>query len=123
MRKSLLAAVLFVLAAFCNPALAQPFCPGVSPWVFDDVAASDPFCSNITWMAQKNITLGCSLIDVDHRLYCPDTFVNRKAMAGVHESPGRCPLPQHLRGGAGDEVGRGDLGLLPTTIPAPPPAP
>ena len=99
MRKSLLAAVLFVLAAFCNPALAQPFCPGVSPWVFDDVAASDPFCSNITWMAQKNITLGCSLIDVDHRLYCPDTFVNRKAMAAFMNRLGEALFPSTCAAG------------------------
>ena len=99
MRKSLLAAVLFVLAAFCNPALAQPFCPGVSPWVFDDVAASDPFCSNITWMAQNNITLGCSLIDVDHRLYCPDTFVNRKAMAAFMNRLGDALFPSTCAAG------------------------
>ena len=27
------------------------FCPGVSPWVFDDVAASDPFCGFVTQIA------------------------------------------------------------------------
>ncbi len=68
------------MLALSSPARAQ-FCPGVSPWVFDDVAASDPFCGYITWMAQNGITLGCQVIDANHRLYCPDANVSRAAMA------------------------------------------
>jgi hypothetical protein len=57
------------------------FCPGVTPWVFDDVPIGDPFCGSITWMAQKGVTLGCGVIDGTHRLYCPDDFVRRDQMA------------------------------------------
>ncbi|MFO1310823.1 MAG: tail fiber domain-containing protein [Burkholderiales bacterium] len=80
MRKFLLLLSVAAAATFCNPARAQ-FCPGVSPWVFDDVAASDPFCGFITWMADNGITLGCQTIDANHRLYCPSDNVTRKQMA------------------------------------------
>ena len=63
-----------------SPARAQ-FCPGVTPWVFDDVQASDPFCGFITWMANEQITGGCSVIDANHRLYCPNAGVTRTQMA------------------------------------------
>jgi hypothetical protein len=69
MRKVLLA-VLLMSAAFTGTARAQ-FCPGVSPWVFDDVLASDPFCPFVTWMAQNGITEGCQVIDANHRLSAP----------------------------------------------------
>jgi hypothetical protein len=49
---------LLALAFFAGEAAAQ-FCPGQSPWVFDDVASTHPFCTDITWMAQRGITLGC----------------------------------------------------------------
>ncbi|MFO1313635.1 MAG: tail fiber domain-containing protein [Burkholderiales bacterium] len=80
MRKTLLLAVLVVLGATTQPARAQ-FCPGVSPWVFDDVQASDPFCGYITWMAQNGISLGCQVIDANHRLYCPSANVSRSQMS------------------------------------------
>ena len=57
------------------------FCPGVSPWVFDDVLASDPFCGFITKIASQGVTLGCQVIDANHRLYCPDSAVTRNQMA------------------------------------------
>ena len=80
MHKSLLLAAIACVLAFASPARAQ-FCPGVAPWVFDDVAASDPFCSYITWMAQNGVSLGCQIIDVNHRLYCPTANVPRSQMA------------------------------------------
>ena len=83
MRKLLLFTVLAVLTTMTQPARAQ-FCPGASgppAWVFDDVLASDPFCGYITWMAESGITLGCQIIDANHRLYCPDANVSRGAMA------------------------------------------
>jgi hypothetical protein len=79
MRKLALLA-LFVLSTSIQSARAQ-FCPGVSPWVFDDVPASDPFCGYITWMAENGITLGCQVIDANHRLYCPGGSVSRSQMA------------------------------------------
>jgi hypothetical protein len=80
MRKLLLFVSVAAIAAFANPARAQ-FCPGVSPWVFDDVPASDPFCGFITQIANQGVTLGCAVIDANHRLYCPDDNVKRSQMA------------------------------------------
>lgn len=84
MRKSLLLPVFAVFFSLISPAHAQ-FCPGVSPWVFDDVLASDPFCGFVTWMAQNNITVGCQTIDANHRLYCPGANVSRELGVGVCE--------------------------------------
>src|SRR4030095_6512882 len=80
MRRVLMFAVLAVFTTLTQPARAQ-FCPGVSPWVFDDVLASDPYCGFITWMADNGITTGCQIIDANHRLYCPGANVSRAAMA------------------------------------------
>ncbi|MFO1311188.1 MAG: tail fiber domain-containing protein [Burkholderiales bacterium] len=80
MCKAILSGVVAIFLGMTQPARAQ-FCPGVSPWVFDDVAASDPFCGYITWMAENGITLGCQTIDANHRLYCPNANVSRAAMA------------------------------------------
>ena len=79
MRKVLLLAV-FSLVSVALPARAQ-FCPGAAPWVFDDVPVADPFCGYITWAAQHGITLGCAVIDANHRLYCPSDSVRRDQMA------------------------------------------
>ncbi|MFO1310591.1 MAG: hypothetical protein U1F41_00855 [Burkholderiales bacterium] len=56
-------------------------CPGASPWVFDDVPASDPFCSVITEMAVRGVALGCAIIDANHRLFCPNSPTTRNQMA------------------------------------------
>ncbi|MFO1313637.1 MAG: tail fiber domain-containing protein [Burkholderiales bacterium] len=80
MRRTLLLVVVSVAVTFSAPSRAQ-FCPGVSPWVFDDVQASDQFCGYITWMAQNGISLGCQVIDANHRLYCPSANVSRSQMA------------------------------------------
>jgi hypothetical protein len=93
MRKSLLSFVAaFVLG---GPAYAQ-FCPGGPGWVFDDVAASDPFCGQITWLALNNITLGCQIINGGHRLYCPIDGVQRSQMAAFLYRLGNQPNSQSL---------------------------
>lgn len=51
MRQWLLALVLVMGLVGGAPEVRAQFCPGVSPWVFDDVLASDPFCGFITKMA------------------------------------------------------------------------
>ncbi len=81
MRKVALVTLFLLLAAGTASDARAQFCPGVSPWVFDDVLASDPFCGFITKMAQQNVTLGCIVIDVNHRLYCPNDNVTRTQMA------------------------------------------
>ncbi len=81
MRKLLVVLVLaFGVGIAADDANAQ-FCPGVVPWVFDDILASDPSCPNITELAQRGVTLGCVIIDANHRLYCPSDYVTRVSMA------------------------------------------
>ena len=80
MRKSLLVVSFAILGCVALPAHAG-FCPGLSPWVFDDVLDTDPFCGYITEMAVRGVTLGCSVIDANNRLYCPAASVRRDQMA------------------------------------------
>ena len=93
MRKLLMVAVLLLGSLGMTPESRAQFCPGVSPWVFDDVLASDPFCGFITRMAQQNVTLGCIVIDANHRLYCPDDSVTRKQMAAFMARLGDALFP------------------------------
>ena len=87
MRKLLV--MLFVATtAFAGAARGQ-FCPGVAPWVFADVQASDSFCTYITWMAVTGVTTGCQVIDANNRLYCPDDLVTRKQMSAFMSRLGR----------------------------------
>ncbi|MFO1313636.1 MAG: tail fiber domain-containing protein [Burkholderiales bacterium] len=122
MRKVLLLTVVAIFASVTQPARAQ-FCPGVSPWVFDDVLASDPFCGYITWMAQNGISLGCQVIDANHRLYCPSGTVTRAAMAAFMNRLGNVRVEvvgtgPGLTGGPITGIGTINLAttqLLPTT--------
>ena len=65
--RKLMSIALFLLLGCVGAAKAQS-CPGAAGWVFDDVPASDPFCPQITWLAQRGISLGCGVIDGAHRL-------------------------------------------------------
>src|SRR5688572_8924262 len=71
---------LLVLAFVSFEAAAQ-FCPGLSPWVFTDVPSNHPFCTVITWMAERGVTVGCASLNATQRLYCPDQSVRRDQMA------------------------------------------
>ncbi len=83
---------MLALMLMASEAAAQ-FCPGLPPWVFDDVPITHPFCTDITWMAQRGVTLGCALIDPNHRLYCPDANVDRGQMAAFMHRLGDALLP------------------------------
>ena len=112
----------FTLLSIATPARAQ-FCPGASPWVFDDVPATDQFCSYITWAAQNGITLGCAIIDANHRLYCPGDPVRRDQMAAFVNRLGNVRVEAvgtgpGLTGGPITSIGTINLAttqLLPTT--------
>ena len=43
---------------------------------FADIAASNPFCSNVAWLRNRSITLGCTTTT-----YCPSDAVQRLTMA------------------------------------------
>ena len=95
------------------------FCPGVSPWVFDDVLASDPFCGFITKIANQGVTLGCLVIDGNHRLFCPGDAVRRDQMAAPRAPVGRA-VPVDVRERPGPEVERVRRGRARTTLAAAP---
>jgi hypothetical protein len=69
MRKSMLAAV-FALSCAAMPASGQN-CAG-----FTDVFTTDNFCTAVTWMKARGITLGCAAGQ-----YCPQAPVTRASMA------------------------------------------
>ena len=65
------------------PAYAQSCTP------FADVPASDPFCTNIQWMYNRGITLGCTAT-----AYCPTQFVRRDQMAAFMNRLGNVVFQQ-----------------------------
>ncbi len=58
------------LSSFASSSRAQTCAP------FIDVPAADPFCSNIQWMFNRGVTLGCTA-----NQYCPANAVRRDQMA------------------------------------------
>ena len=68
MRARLIVAILALVATL--PAAAQPCGP------FVDVDQDDVFCSDVLWMRNHNVTLGCTATT-----YCPSENVTRAQMA------------------------------------------
>jgi hypothetical protein len=66
------------LAALCAaaPQAWAAACTGASG--FDDVQSSNQFCTNIQWIKNRGITLGCNPGGTE---YCPTQAVNREQMA------------------------------------------
>jgi len=56
---------------------------------FTDVAAADPFCANVQWVKNREITLGCT----SATLYCPTDPVLRLSMAAFMNRLGRALTP------------------------------
>jgi hypothetical protein len=73
--KRAMVAALGACTAFATQALAAP-CAGDSG--FADVDAASPFCTNIQWMRNRGVTLGC---DDAGTLFCPGHAVTREQMA------------------------------------------
>jgi hypothetical protein len=82
-----------VALAFVTVEAAAQFCPGLSPWVFTDVPSTHPFCTDITWMAQRGVTLGCATLNATQRLYCPEQSVRRDQMAAFMHRLGDAVQP------------------------------
>ena len=68
-----------LLAAFAAACVASPVHAQICA-PFNDVPASDPFCSNIQWMYNRGVTLGCPA-PPGQQWYCPAGFVRRDQMA------------------------------------------
>jgi Chaperone of endosialidase len=80
------AAVALIFAMFllgAGPAGAAP-CAG-----FLDVDDADPFCTHVTWIKNRNITLGCT-----PNLYCPYDVVTRMQMAAFMSRLGNVTFQQ-----------------------------
>ena len=73
-------AMLMLFWAFAGGAYAHG-CPGAPGWAFVDVAQNDPFCPQITWLAERGVTLGCEIIDAGHRMFCPGSATRRDQLA------------------------------------------
>jgi serine protease len=73
--------------------------------VFNDVLNTDPFCANVQWIYNRNITLGCV-----PGSYCPASTVSRLGMAAFMNREGTALTPVDL------DVPFGDFG---TNLAAP----
>jgi hypothetical protein len=74
MARPRIADVAFAYLLVASPLAAQPCMP------FDDVLAASGFCSNIQWLYNRAITLGCTA-PPGQTWYCPSEFVRRDQMA------------------------------------------
>ena len=90
---------MLVIGMGVAPAAHAQSCPGAPGWVFEDVPASDPFCPQITWLAQRGISLGCAVIDGTRRLFCGDDPVIRTQMALFLSRLADVLFPQNCSGG------------------------
>ena len=77
-------AVLFTALVLGSGPAGAAACAG-----FLDVDDADPFCAHVTWIKNRNITLGCT---VD--LYCPSEAVTRLQMAAFMHRLGNVTFQQ-----------------------------
>jgi hypothetical protein len=59
---------------------------------FGDVPGNNPFCPNVDWLKNREVTLGCSA-----GLYCPASDVTRSAMAAFMNRLGTALTPVMLK--------------------------
>src|SRR5689334_9023880 len=72
--------------------LAVPWARATGPCAgFNDVDAASPFCPNVEWLKNRQITLGCGA-----GLYCPSNAVTRLAMAAFLNRLGTALTPVQL---------------------------
>ena len=60
---------------------------------FTDVDTANPFCSNVEWVRNRSVTLGCTSATA----YCPDDAVSRLSMAAFLNRLGTALTPTLLR--------------------------
>ncbi len=90
-----LAGLVAALGLFASPTFAAS-CDG-----FTDVDSSSSFCSAVTYIKDKGITLGCT-----GTAYCPNEFVTRLQMAAFLQRAGQGD-PSNTLGGHTDAIGGG----------------
>lgn len=102
--------MLLLALAFAPLPAAGQACGG-----FVDVFPSDFFCNNVEWIANRNVTLGCTASE-----YCPNQFVLRSQMAAFLNRLGNALQPDILRtidpdfGGTYDPS---DVGCVSAAVP------
>jgi hypothetical protein len=84
LRPTRIALLLAFLALLPAAAPAQN-CAG-----FTDITVFSPFCTNVQWMKNRAVTLGCG----DGTTYCPDESVNRLQMAAFMNRVGNLLEPR-----------------------------
>ena len=72
-----------IALALATPVEATP-CVG-----FTDVDSTNPFCSNIEWLKNRGITIGCTSLT----LYCPADVVTRESMSIFLQRLGNAMTP------------------------------
>lgn len=110
---ALLAGAIVVSVASAD-SQANP-CSGTPP--FSDVSAGEFFCTNVEWLKNRDITLGCTVTD-----YCPNGFVLRSQMAAFMNRLGDAligqPVIVNLRAGPATLTSLAfDNALCPAVIP------
>ena len=75
-----------IAAAASTAANAAP-CAG-----FADIDSTDPFCPNVEWIRNREVTLGCAA-----GAYCPHASVSRLQMAAFMNRLGTALTPQERR--------------------------
>jgi hypothetical protein len=58
---------------------------------FTDITVFSPFCTNVQWMKNREITVGCTATT-----YCPNDAVNRLQMAAFMNRVGNVLTPRVL---------------------------
>lgn len=107
--------VVAIALALAMPVEAAP-CAG-----FTDVDSTNPFCSNIEWLKNRGITIGCTSLT----LYCPANVVTRESMSIFLQRLGNAMTPT-LRAGynTGSSLDLDALPVLcPTALHTPPASP
>jgi hypothetical protein len=79
-------ATALVLSPTCTPSHAAP-CAG-----FGDVDATNPFCANVEWLKNRQVTIGCNGPSV----YCPNEVVTRLSMATFLSRLGNALTTTHV---------------------------
>jgi hypothetical protein len=104
MRRCLASVLVFLVAFIASGARAGSCTPGENP--FTDVSNNDIFCSEVLWLRNANVTLGCGT----GTTYCPTLNVTRAQMALFMKRLARTSTPDIVYTASGSS-GDIDTGL------------
>ena len=90
LKRLLCASAVALAAAAATPAAVAAPCGGFTD--VDDTVVGAAFCQNVEWVKNRGVTLGCTLTQ-----YCPNSVVNRLAMAAFLNRLGDTLTPLLVR--------------------------